>query len=203
MTDSHGPKVPRASAMVMRESLVELRGHRKRRALRRTLGGVVVLVALVWGANAILVARPVASALAADSAAAGVRIAAHLHYYVDPMTLVLDLRRADDAAPERAFYGLLVAAAALDTADLGFRRVLLTHGGRASFIIAGDAFVALGVEFTGRGSPVEWAWRVLPKLRGPGGSAALGPLAGALPPLLGLGPRDAGVAARRWMSGGQ
>jgi hypothetical protein len=202
VTDSHGPKVPRSSAMVMRSSLEELRGERRRRAIRRTVAGAVILVALVWGANALLFGRPVASALAADSAAARVRIAAHLHYYVDPLTLVLDLRQADAAAPERAFYGLLVAAAALHTADLGFRRIILTRGGHASFIIAGDDFDRLGAEFTGRGNPLVWAWKVPEKLRGPGGSAALGPFAGPLPPLLGLRAPDAAAAARRWTSSG-
>jgi hypothetical protein len=203
VTDSHGPKVPRASAMVMRESLEDLRGHRKRRAIRRTVAGVVVLVALVWGANAVFFGRPVASAIAADSVVARVRIAAHLHYYLDPLTLVLDLRQADAAAPERAFYGLLVAAAAIHTADLGFKRVILTRGVHAAFIISGDDFDRLGAGFTGRGSPLEWAWRVPAKLRGPGGAASPGLFAGPLPPLLGLRPPDAVAAARRWMSGGQ
>lgn len=201
MTDSHGPKVPRASVTVVRSAVQDLRQRRRRSAIRRTVAGVVVLVALIWAGNTFLIARPVAAALAADSLAGRVEIAAHLHYYVDLTTLVLDLRRADDSLPETTLYALVVAAAGMHAADLDFHRVVLTGDDGAAFILSGADFDRLGAEFSTRGNPVDWARRVPPLLRGPAGSAAFGPVAGPLPPLLGLQPLETAPAARRWRGG--
>jgi len=201
LTDSHGPRVPRASVVVVRSAVDDLRKRRKKSNLVRTVVGILVLIVLVWGGNSFLVGRPVAAALATDSLAARVDVSAHLLYRLDLTTLVLDLHRGDVAIPELPFYAVVVVAAQLNADEQHYGRIILAGDGGAAFILSGDDFDRIGAEFHGRGNPVEWARAVIPLLRGTRGSAAFGPLAGPLPPVLGLAPMDAAAAAGRWKAG--
>ncbi len=201
MTDSHGPRVPRASVTVVQSSMRDLRRRRKRRTFVKTALGIVLLVVLVWWGNEFIVGRPVAEALAADPTAAKIGLSAHLLYRVDLSTLVLVLERTDDSIPELPFYALLVVARRMHSAEQHFARVVLAGEDGAAYVISGADFDRLGGAFPGAGNPVEWAREVPPVLRSPGGSAALGPLAGALPPVLGMQPMEAAAAAQRWLAG--
>ena len=201
MTDSHGPRVPRASVMVVHDSVTELRRRRKRRNLVRTIVGVLVLVVLVWGGNSMLVGRPVAAALASDSFAVRVGMSARFLYRLDLSTLVLELRRGDDSIPELPLYALVVVAGRMNAAERHFGRVVLAGAAGAAYVVSGADFDRLGGQFHGRGNPVEWARVVPPLLRGTRGADAFGPLAGPLPPLLGLTAVDAASAEVHWKAG--
>lgn len=201
MTDSHGPRVPRASVVVVRESMEELRKGRRRSNLIRTALGILVLFGLVWGGNTFLVSRPVAAALATDTLSAQVGLSAHLLYRLDLTTLVLELKRFDEANPELPFYALVVVAGRMHAADQQYGRVILAGDDGAAYIIAGADFDRLGTRFPGHGNPIDWARAVVPLLRGTRGAAAFGPLAGPLPPVLGIPPADVSEAATRWRAG--
>lgn len=201
MTDSHGPRVPRASVVVVRSSMEDLHRRRRRKNLTRSVLGILVLVALVWGGNRVLVSRPVAAALATDSLAARVGLSAHLLYRLDLTTLVLELDRGDAAMPELPLYALVVVAARMHAAEQHYGRVILAGDAGAAYVVSGADFDRIGGRFPGRGNPIEWARAVVPLLRGTRGAAAFGPLAGPLPPVLGLQPLEAAAAAGRWKAG--
>ncbi len=201
MTDPHDARLPPRSGKAVRSAVKDLHRRRRRSTLVRAAVGLVVLAVLVWAGNHFFVEQPVRDALAADPVAAKTDLSLHLHYFVDPTTLVLDVGRADTTDPETVLYALVVAASQLHEMDFDFRRVLLVGRGGTAFIVAGIEFDRLGAAFAGKGNPVEWARRVPPLLRGTAGSAAFGPVAGPLPPLLGLQAADAESAARRWIAG--
>lgn len=195
--DTHGPRVPRGSVKILENTLVEHRAARGRAAVVRGGAGLVLIVAALWGANAFLVSQPVSKALAADTAAARVRLGARFQWYVDPTTLVLDLRSADPAAPERAFRGLLVAADAMRREGRTFGRVVLARAGTPVYVLSGDDFRRLGGEFASARNPLDLLRAIPPMLRGTFGSNAFGPFGATMAGP--LGERDLTAAARRWL----
>ena len=203
MTDTQGPRVPRRSAQVVQSSLRAHHASRRARAYRRAVLGLLFLVLTVWGANALMVGRPVRAALAADTAAARLQLRARFQYYLDLTTLVLDLGSVDAAAPENALGGLLVAARTMRAAGRSFRRVVLAHGRDAVFVLSGEDFTRLGDALAAGRNPVALVRSVPEKLRGAAGASGFGPWTPPLPPPLGPGAGDAAAAARRWASGGR
>ena len=202
MTDTQGPRVPRSSTLVIRSSLREHRASRRVRAFRRAVLGLLFLVLAVWGANALMVGRPVHDALAADSGAARLQLRARFQYYLDLTTLVLDLR-SPDATPENAFRGVAAAAKAMGAADRSFRRVVLAHGRDAVFVLSGEDFARLGVDLAAGRNPIAIARSVPQRLRPAEGALGFGPWTETLPPVLGLQAADAAAAAHRWAAGTQ
>lgn len=199
--DTHGPRVPRKSVDVLANTIVEHRATRRRRAAVRSGAGLVVIVVALWGANVVLVGHPVRDAIAADATTARVRLDARFQWYVDPTTLVLDLREGDPAAPEAAFRGLLVAADAMRREERTFGRVVLAHEGTPVFVLSGDDFRLLGSGFASARNPLDVLRSIPPMLRGAAGSGSIGFLGAAMADP--LGERDVDAAARRWMGGTQ
>jgi hypothetical protein len=203
MTDTQGPRVPRRSGQVIQSSVRAHHASRRARAYRRAVLGLLFLVLVVWGANALLVGRPVRAALAADAGTARLQLRARFQYYLDLTTLVLDLRSVDAAAPENALGGLVAAARSMRAASRSFRRVVLAHGRDAVFVLSGEDFARLGDALAAGRNPIDLARSVPQKLRGAAGASGFGPWTGALPPPLGLQAGDAAAAALRWASGGR
>ena len=195
--DTHGPRVPRSSVEVVANTLVEHRAARGRRAVIRGGAGLVLIVVALWSANVFLVGRPVRQALAADTAAAHLRLDARFQWYVDPTTLVLDLRSADPAAPEQLFRGLLVAADAMRREERTFGRVVLARAGTPVYVLSGDDFRLLGGELASTRNLLDAFRAIPPMLRGTVGSGAFGLLGAALADT--LGERDMDLVARRWL----
>jgi hypothetical protein len=156
----------------------------------------------VWGANTLMVGRPIRAALAADTGTARIQMRARFQYYLDLTTLVLDLGSVDAAAPENALSGLLVTARTMRAAGRSFRRVVLAHGRDAAFVLSGEDFTRLGDALAAGRNPVALVRSVPEKLRGAAGASGFGPWAEPLPPPLGPGAGDAAAVARRWASGG-
>jgi hypothetical protein len=163
---------------------------------------IVVLLAIVVivGLNYVLVAGVVQTPLSADTRNAGYSLWAHYQWFVNPSTLVLDLRRAEAAAPIDLFRGLFQSAAALSSAGRRFDRVILSRSGRPVFVIEGDAFAALGREFEAGQNPV-FLIRTLPeRLFKPSGEAAFPQWTGGLLGVVGKQMEDVNTAARQWAS---
>jgi hypothetical protein len=188
MTSRGEPRAPRSSAQVVRSSLDELRSRRKRRGLRRTILGVALLVLLVWGANQLLVARPVQAALASDPRTAAIGLVGRFDRYVIPTTLVLDLRRTAVTDTNDLLRGVLVVARDLMSLAM-VDRVVLARAGTPVYALSGDDFRKVGRDFTIVRNPVVVLRTLTEALRLPGG---------AKPP-----PLDFGEAARRWATAGQ
>ena len=182
------------------------KGHREQTAVvptgRRSWPYVVAVPVsagvLVWALNFVLVQRPVSAALDADSRNAGYVLSAHYSFYVNPSTLVLDLRTISEAAPIDLFRGLFQTAAALSESGRRFERVVLARRGDAVFQIKGDDFDQLGREFKGGQNPV-FLLRTLPaKLHRPSGEAAFGQWEGGLLGVVGKQMEDLTAAGRSW-----
>ena len=188
MTSGRDPRVPRSSAQVVRSSLDELRSRRKRHRVRRTILGIAVLVGLVWGANLLVVGRPVGAALASDPRTAVIGMVGHLDHYVNPTTLVLDLRSPAVTDTSDLLRGVLVVARDLISLRM-LDRVVLARSGTPVYELSGDDFRRLGRDFTIVRNPVVVLREFSDALRLPGGQK---------PP-----PAEFGDAARRWATGGR
>ena len=171
----------------MRTSVLELRAQQKRKGRRRWIFGLILLAAVVWGANTFLFSRPAAQALAGDPRSSGVVLAVHLRYYLDPTTLIMDLRRADLADPSDLFRALLKATKGVDDVTWVPGRVLLLRGGEQVFEIAGADLGRSAADYASARNPAAVLVALIPKLRLPGGGA---------PP-----PMPVTDAADRWASG--
>ena len=166
-----------------------LRVDREKKRRRSWVVVVVVMVALVWGLNYFMVARPVAAALAADQRFAPMALGAHLHGFVDPTTLVLDLGAVGVADTTDLFRGLLVAAKALSDGSWGIPgSVRLCRSGDLVYTIAGEDLRRAAHDFAFSRRPVQVLGTLIQSLRGPDGQP--------------LGPETTvESAARRWAVG--
>ncbi len=187
MTSGGEPRVPRSSAEVVQSSLRELRTRRKRNSLRRTVLGVALLVGLVWGANLVLVGRPVHSALASDPRTAAIGMVGHFDRYLIPTTLILDLQRPAVTDTDDLLRGLLLVANGLVSLQM-VNRVVLARAGTPVYALGGDDFRKLGRDYTFVPNQVLVLRALAEALRLPGGQK---------PP-----PLEFGDAARRWATGG-
>lgn len=168
-------------------------------AARRISLLAVSAAALVFSANYFLVTRPVNQALAADTRNAGYLLWAHYSWFVDPGTLVLDLRKADAAAPVDLFRGLFQSAAAFAAENRQFERVILARAGEPVFVMEGESYAALGREFQGGQNPV-FLIRTLPeKLFRPSGEQAYPRWTGGWVGVVGKQMEDVNKVAREWV----
>jgi hypothetical protein len=182
------PRVPRSSAQVVQKSLTELRTQRKRSSLLRFVMGVLLLVGLVWGANLMVVGRPVQAALASDPRTASIGMVGHLDKYVILPTLVLDLRTMGAADTNDVLRAVLLVGRDLRSLTI-IDRVVLARAGEPVFALSGADFREAGHNFTVNRNPVLVLRSLTEALRLPDGQK---------PP-----PLDFGDAARRWANGGR
>jgi len=175
--------------------------HRKRWVYRMAV--LLCVVLFTWGLNYTLVDRGVSQALNADARNAGYSLSAHYRFYIDPSTLVLDLHDVSAAAPLDLFRGLFQSASALASSGRSFDHVILARGGTPVFLMTGDDFRELGVEYSGGQNPV-YLIRTLPeKLYKPSGEAAFGHWEGGMLGVLGKQMQEATEAGRSWAGGSQ
>jgi hypothetical protein len=168
---------------------MDLRVQRQKKGRRRWVVVVVVLVALVWGMNYVMISRPVAAALAADERTSGIGLTAHLRYYLDPTTLRLDLGRMQVADTIDLFRGLLAAAKAVGDASWGIPGVTaLSRDGELVYTIAGGDLRQLAHDFPLSRRPAAVLGALVQALRQPDGQP--------LPPAT-----TVEAAARRWATG--
>src|SRR4051812_25148782 len=119
-------------------------GSKPRRLWWMVLVASAAICAGTWVPNWLLIQHPVGEKLAADPRNNGFHLSAHYRYYVDPGTLVLDLRSADAVAPVDLCRGLFQSAEALDSVGRSFGRVILALSGHPVFIMTGDDFREIG-----------------------------------------------------------
>jgi len=152
---------------------------------------------LIWTTNYVLVQRNVDQASGSDARNSGYRLSAHYRYYIDPSTLILDLR-ISKAAPLDLLRGLFQSAGALASAGRNFDRVILARSGTPIFIMAGKEFSQLGAEFSGGQNPA-FLIRALPEmLYTPSGKPAFGRWEAGMPGALEKQMSDANEASKAW-----
>lgn len=181
------PVVPRSSARAVRSSVMDLRVQREKKGRRRWIVGLLLLVALGWGANHFVLSAPVAAALATDPRTAGLGFSAHMQYYFNPVTLVLDFGGAQVADATDLFRGLMLAGKALDQSAWPFHQIVLSHTGDPVYTVAGADLYQLAHDYGVSPRPSSVLVALVAKLRLPGGQA-----------LAGVTVED---AARRWATG--
>lgn len=174
---------------------------RKSGRIRQLISGLVLIVLLILAANFFLVGNPVRSALAKDPRNERFKLVAHYHYYLDPTTLVLDVRSLEEAAPVDLFRGLFQSAEALHEAGRSFSKVILARSRSAVFYLSGDDFDRIGEDY-GRGENVAYLIRTLPeKLYDPDGTHAYSTWSGGLLGVAIQQMKDVGDAGMRWGRG--
>jgi len=187
MTTGGGePRVPRRSAQVVQHSLDDLRAQRKRSRLLKTVFGLALLVALVYGANEMLLDRPVQATLAGDARTAPMGVRAHFDRWLNPTTLVLDLQRPGVTDTADLLRGLLALGRDLNHLTL-LNEVVLARNGTPVFTLSGDDFRKHGHDFWVARNQVVALRAFVETLRLPDGTK----------PTL----EDFGDAARRWATG--
>ena len=161
-------------------------------------GGVILLG---WALNYFLVGQPVASTLAEDPRNSAYSLSAHYRYYIDPTTLVLDLRVVRSPAPTDLFRAVFQSAKALNAAGRRFEQVILARSRTPVFAMGGGDFSNLGEEF-GTGQNPVYLIRTLPeKHYKTNGEAAFGRGEGGLIGVLSKQMEEANEAARQWSDG--
>jgi len=162
------------------------------------LAAPLCAVLLIWRLSYALIERDVSQALKADARNSGYSITAHYRFYLDPSTLVLELHDVSAAAPLDLFRGLFESASALVSSGRSFDHVILARGGTPVFMMTGNDFRELGVEYGGGQNPV-YLIRTLPeKPYKPTGEAAFEHWEGGILGVLGKQMEDATEAGRTW-----
>jgi hypothetical protein len=168
------------------------------RRWRGPVVAVLAIVAFVFAGNYLMVGRPVATALSADSRNAGFTLRARYAYFLDPRTLVLNLSAADAAAPIDLYRGVFQSAQALSKSGREFDKVILARNGTPRFQLEGSTFLELGREFGAGQNPVYLIRTFPEKLHKPDGTPAFGTWTGGLLGVLGRQMEDVNEAARQW-----
>ena len=176
----------RSSTEVMRRSFDEERSRQRRRSWRRRVFGLALIAFLVWGANVTLVGNPVKTSLAADARTAGIGLVGHFAYYVDPTTLVLDLRQPTPGDTAWLWTAALRTAPRLVLPNV-VKQVLLERAGTPVYLMSGDDYRRLGRQLAEQRNPVLVLRDLPATLKLPDGTLAP---AG-----------DAAEAAQRWEAG--
>jgi hypothetical protein len=114
------------------------------------IGAVLALAAVaIFGWNYLSLQVPLNAALSVDQRNDGIAVRAHYASYVQPNTVVFDLRSAGpEKAPIDVFRAFLQFAHELK--DRRFERVVLSHRGEYKLQIEGEYFQKLGVEYKGQ-----------------------------------------------------
>ncbi len=177
---------PRSSAEVVRSSIDEVRSKQRRHSLFRLLLTAGLIAVIVWGANVVLIGDPLKAALDADAHTRGMPLVGHLAYYVDPTTLVLDLRQPVALDTVYLFRAVLAAEHQLLLPDV-VKRVVFRRMGTSVYELSGADYRRLGGLVAEGRNPIV-VLRDLPAvLRLPDGTTAQ--------------VADADDAARHWASG--
>lgn len=126
---------------------------------------------LIWIGNWAAIHRPVASSWADDSRNEGIDIWTHYAWWVQPDTLVLDIR---DVSLSKAAVDVMrmVFRAAEVMKDRDFDTVILAYRGETRFVMDGDDFTVLGQQAAYGENPVYMLRTFPEKLRTPSGARA-------------------------------
>lgn len=167
-----------------------------RHPIKSLLVTIALVIATVLIGNYVLVHRHLASILKTDPRNEGVVAYAYYNHFVIPGTLVFDLRSVGpENSPADIFRVVLQFAAAHKSSE--YSTVRLAFRGETKFILKGDYFHTLGVEFSAQ-NPV-YTMRTFPEnLYRPDGSAAFGTWTGGLLGVFGKQIEDFTEFHKQW-----
>ena len=156
----------------------------------------LVVIAAVAGWNYFALQRPLSGRLSADSRNEGVVAIAHYGWFVNPNVLVFDLRSISGNNSEADVLRCLLQFAEAMKSN-NFSTVILAYKGNARFILKGDYFKELGVEFSYQ-NPI-YTLRTLPEhVYNMDGSPAFGIWTGGLLGVVGHQIQDLNTFGGKW-----
>ena len=146
--------------------------------------------------NFFLLQRNAQLILDSDPRNEGISIFAHYGYFVVPSVLVIDLRKVSGINSPADVTRVLLQFSQTQKAN-SYSQVKLAHRGTSKFILKGDYFKTLGVEF-GQQNPV-YTMRTLPEnVYKMDGTAAFGTWTGGMLGVLGKQMEEFGEFHRQW-----
>lgn len=192
------PREPAAATQETVSPHSETPSRRPRRWLF-LLGVPLLLVAAVYGWNYLTLQSPMNEVIREDARNDGVSVSTHYDYYLDPSTLVFDLRDVSMTKSKAdVFRVLLQYAAKMKSSRYG--KVHLAFRGETKFILDGEYFRQLGQEY-GLQNPV-YTMRTFPShLKRPDGSEAYGTWTGGMIGVLQKEMEDFNSFHDRWYLG--
>lgn len=147
------------------------------------VGLLLLLLASVYGWNYLMLQSPMNEVAREDARNNGISVSAHYGYYIDPSTLVFDLRDVSMTNSKADVFRVLLQYAA-NMKSRRYERINLAFRGETKFILDGEYFQQLGQEY-GAQNPV-YTMRTFPShLRRADGSEAYGTWTGGLLSVLG------------------
>ena len=137
-----------------------------------------LLVAIIVTANYVLLQHPMSQVLKEDARNDGIQVFTHFKYFVDPTTLVYDLRSVSGESSPMDVTRVLLKYAERQQ-DSSFSTIELSHQGTGKFLLQGDYFKTLGKEFKQQNP--AYTLRTLPEnILNIDGSAAFGTWTGGM-----------------------
>lgn len=159
-------------------------------------GGLLLLIVMVYGWNYLMLQLPMSEVIQEDGRNSGVSVSAHYSYYLDPTTLVYDLRDVSMTNSKADVFRVLLQYSA-KMKSRRYDRVLLAFRGETKFVLDGAYFQQLGEEY-GTQNPV-YTIRTFPShLKRPDGSDSYGTWTGGLLGVLGKEMEDFNDFHDRW-----
>lgn len=171
---------------------------------KRWAVGILAVIVTVAATNWLYAGRPVSSALGADSRNEVFTIRAHLRFYVNPTSLVLDLRKVEEpgVAPVELMRGIIQTAEAFSSRRRKFNKVTLSRRGNAVYELSGEDYYELGIESAVGQNPLYMVRTFPEKLYLTDGRPAFGRWTGGILGVTSEQMSDVTEAMHTWVSGG-
>jgi hypothetical protein len=153
-------------------------------------------IAAIAAANYFLLQRSIEAVLSSDNRNEGISVFAHYEFLVAPSTLVIDLRKIS-ATNSPANVTRVLLQFAKTQKERKFTQVKLSHQGTQKFILKGDYFQTLGMEF-GEQNPVYTMRTFSENVFKLDGTAAFGTWTGGLLGVVGKQMEDFNDFHKQW-----
>lgn len=171
--------------------------HRRLPRLSLVIGMTVFVIGSIALWNFATVGVKISNVIRGDARNAGISVSAHNSYYLDPTTVVLDVRGFDNASCMDMFRVLFNFAKEMRANR--YSRIVLEHRGTAKFLLTGDFFRGLGDDFAAGQNPM-YLIRTFPEnTYSPNGSPAFGHWEGGLLGVLGKQMGDVNDFCHSWL----
>ena len=160
------------------------------------LGCLVLVAASVFGINYVNLQRPLTALIDSDKRNGGISIRAHYDNYWPSKTLVFDIRDIDGEKSPLDVFRLFLQFAEVKK-DSSFDTVKLSFRGTTKFILKGNYFNTLGVEYKSQNP--AYTIRTFPeKLYKPDGRQAFGTWSGGILGVLSRQMEDFSEFHKQW-----
>ncbi len=157
---------------------------------------LVTVILGIAGGNFFLLQRLAQIVLDSDPRNEGISVFAHYEYFVNPSVMVVDLRKVSGNNSSADITRVLLQFAQAQKSK-SYSQVKLAYHGNPKFILKGDYFQTLGIEF-GHQNPV-YTMRTLPEnVYKMDGTAAFGTWTGGVLGVLGKQMEDFNEFHRQW-----